>query len=815
MLELPPAFAALAEWPQFIPYKIVPKPDRPGKSDKIPLDHRTACAFDKGAGWQGDPNAWTTHAGAAKVAARLGAGHGVGFLFTPTDPFYFVDIDDCLAEGQWSPGSVQLVQALAGAAVEVSQSGKGLHIIGRSSGVPPHGCKNAALGLELYHEGRFAALTGTGATGDAGRDTTEGLSNVIRAYFPPKVSGPKASAPEWTSGPADEWSGPLDDAELIHLACNTRLTAEQAFGGKATFADLWAANADALHQSYPDNYGDRMYDESSADAALAARLAFWTGCDCDRIESLMRGSALMRDKWDTHPDYVQRTILGAVGLCDSVYAQGAMRVEQRVDQIQPAADPAPAARPELLDAVEMRAGFQLLTPTQQVAHFEGCVYIVDAHRVLAPNGALLKSDQFRAVYGGYVFALDSSNDKTTKSAWEAFTESQAVRYPMADKMTFRPDLPAGAIHSEEGCTFANTYSPANVRRVAGDATPFLVHLGKILPDESDRAIVLAYMAACVQHIGEKFQWCPLIQGVEGNGKTLLSRCVARAVGLRYSHFPSVKDIDSQFNAWMYQRLFVGIEDVFTSDHKNHVMETLKPMITNEMQPIQPKGIDQFNGHVCANFMLNSNHLDGLRKTPNDRRLAVFYCPQQKKSDKARDGMDGDYFPRLYRWLKNEDGYAIVAGYLAEYEIPDALNPATMLQEAPMTTSTAAAIKCGLSTVEQEIEEAIDEGRKGFAGGWVSSIALDKLLADLRKTGAVPPNKRRDMMQALGYDWHPALTNGRVNNRLTIDDGKPRLYVREGHIALNLTAPAAVAAAYVEAQNRTAGPSDAERAFGGG
>ena len=67
---------------------------------------------------------------------------------------------------------------------------------------------------------------------------------------------------------------------------------------------------EALARAYPDPA--RGYDSSSADAALAQHLAFWTGKDCARIDSLMRRSALARDKWERE-DYLPRTILGAVG----------------------------------------------------------------------------------------------------------------------------------------------------------------------------------------------------------------------------------------------------------------------------------------------------------------------------------------------------------------------------------------------------------------------------------------------------------------------------------------------------------------------
>jgi hypothetical protein len=38
--------------------------------------------------------------------------------------------------------------------------------------------------------------------------------------------------------------------------------------------------------------------------------------------------------------------------------------------------------------------------------------------------------------------------------------------------------------------------------------------------------------------------------VEGNGKTFFSKCVARAVGERYSHWPKAKEIDNKFNKWL-------------------------------------------------------------------------------------------------------------------------------------------------------------------------------------------------------------------------------------------------------------------------
>src|SRR5690606_10540586 len=87
------------------------------------------------------------------------------------DPFAFFDIDDCAtADGQWMPHAHNIMQLLPGA-WETSQSGKGLHGIGRVTDKAALAClaKNwkAADGhkMECYLTGRFMAIGGGGFIG--------------------------------------------------------------------------------------------------------------------------------------------------------------------------------------------------------------------------------------------------------------------------------------------------------------------------------------------------------------------------------------------------------------------------------------------------------------------------------------------------------------------------------------------------------------------------------------------------------------------------------------------------------------------------
>lgn len=847
MQTLPAALQAFSQFRQFILYKLVPG-KRPGKLDKIPVNPRTRGPFEKGSDWQKNPELMSDF---ATASANLIPGYGIGFLFSENDPFFFLDIDNCLnTDGaSWSTLALELINYFPGAAVEVSSSGKGLHIFGVGAPSLPHGNKNESLKIEFYTHSRFVALTGANIIGDASTPCGPALNTLVAKYFPQSAAVNKAI---WSSEPVDEWRGPLDDSELIEKMLNSgSASASSVFSGKSNIQALWECDEDALSKSYPDS--ERPFDASQADAALAQHLAFWTGNNCDRILVLMWQSGLVREKW-SREDYLERTILRAVSLQDKFYCEidltivdkfGAGRVDASSDaqrdfaeriraQVVSKCSEAQAVilcqtrtnakfwldnqdkTPEQLVTMlkplesvkpttpvltpELVSGYQYLSATLMIEKFAGCVYVRDLHRILTPNGALLKSEQFNAVFGGYVFQVDERGDKTTRKAWEAFTESQCVRFPKADTTIFKPKLDSGAFIDYNGFTAVNTYVPIETPRVKGDLKPFLTHLEKLLPDANDREILLSYMAACVQHKGVKFQWCPLIQGAPGNGKTLLTRCVKFAVGERYSYMPKAKDLTSKFNAWLVGKIFIGVEDIFVPEAKKEILEELKPMITGgDGYEIEGKGIDQYNTHLCCNFILNSNHKDAIRKTLDDRRFAVFYTAQQTALDLSRDGMDGDYFPDLYNWLDN-GGYEIVNEFLHTYQIKNEFNPAAACHRAPMTSSTNEALTIGLGSVEQEILEAIAESRPGFTGGWVSSVALERLLKDLRAERAIPQNKRREVMRSLGYDWHPHLKDGRVNNAIPMDDNKkPRLYIKNGHLALQQEKPFEIARMYVEAQ----------------
>jgi hypothetical protein len=758
---------------QFILVNLVWNPTA-GKYDKFPVnaEGRNINAHE--------PSHWMSYEQAELLAGATGL--RVGFVITAADPFFCLDIDEAYdAQSQsWSPLSHELIAAFPGAMVEVSASGTGLHIWGSSTVFAPHKCKNVPLHIELYHEGRFVLL-GSNPTGNESTDCTLSLLNVIARYFPPQA--------EISAESAEGYNGPYDDDELIRLAYTSK-SAATIFGKSVSFQELWEADADALGKAWPAS--GREYDASSADAALAQRLAFWTGRNEERMLRLMEKSALKRDKWE-RADYLVRTINGACAKQEKIYK----------------AKPAPSSKDNVATADRKALAHGFVVEAEVPAVFEGCVYISDRHKVLVPGGHMLKPEQFKVCYGGYVFMLDAQ--KTTRSAWEAFTESVNWRPPYAHSTCFRPEEEAGAMIDDEGLTLVNTWQPIVTKSEEGDTSKFFEHVAKLLPIKADRDILIAYMAACVQYPGTKFQWAPLLQGVEGNGKTLVTSVLSLCVGTRYTHVVNAQDLGGnggKFNAWIDRKLLICVEEIMTAD-KREVLEVLKPLITNKRIEIQGKGHDQFTGDNRANFILCSNYPDAIPISKKERRYCTLLTAQQRFEDLANDGLTKSYLRDMYDWVNGVKKYAgqtpgwqHVNHFMKTFKIPEELDPSGDCNRAPHTSTTDRVISLSIGRVEQEILEAVEQEQAGFSGGFISSIMLDNLFERKKMGGRIPPQKRKQILEELGYVPHPALPGGRATQIVMPDGGKPRLYVKVGHLAEQLTNPADVIKKYQDGQNKT-------------
>lgn len=706
-----PALYGLTAHRQFIVYRLEPSKSRPGKLDKLPIDYSTGRIISAH-----DSAYWLGYDSAARFAQQFGDGHGVGFVITPESKVFCLDIDGCLQpDGQWSQQSRDLCAMFPGAAIECSVSGRGLHIWGTYSGdMLPHSCKNEALGIELYTEKRFIALgRPDGATGNVATDCTLALQCAAAVYFPPDIA--QTVDQSWTTEPCAEWRGPADDDDLLRRAMGSK-SAAAAFGGRASFADLWNNNGGALMHAYPAE--GRMYDASQADAALAQHLAFWTGKDCERIKRLMDRSALARDKWNRE-DYLPRTILGAVARQFEVFVDEAARRREQIEEamrIGEGSDEIRLAGTITLD--EMLPRFVFIQDGQQVVDLQQPQHVA----ALGDWKATFKASTTTLEVKGQFNFDGTPKTKTYETAalWEKSPKRQ-----IAQAVTF---LAGGkrVVRDPKGREAVNTWNPPERSTPPGDPSLFLEHVGYLFGADAPR--FLDWLAHIEQRPGElpQFGWLH-ISDKQGTGRNWIAGVVARLwPGYAAVNFDLSAFFRTGFNDRLSSKIIAVVDEINegANESKWRNSETMKSLVNEGQRTINPKfGRIREEFNACR-WLVFSNHRSALALNETDRRFNVV----------IREGTPQapDYYARLYAALKEPGFIAGVAHFLRTRDL-SAFNPGA---HAVMNAAKEAVIAANRTEADETLVDVV----KHWPADVIQSSMLGELITGL-PGGKITPAHR--------------------------------------------------------------------------
>jgi len=97
-------------------------------------------------------------------------------------------------------------------------------------------------------------------------------------------------------------------------------------------------------------------------------------------------------------------------------------------------------------------------------------------------------------------------------------------------------------------------------------------------------------------------------------------------------------------------------------------------------------------------------------------------------------MNDEYFTKLFNWLREEGGLQVITNWLLNYPIEMDAIP----KRAPKTSSHAEAVQISRSPMEVIINDMMNDGVAGFAGGYVSTIAV---IQRCKEAGMRSPNTR--------------------------------------------------------------------------
>lgn len=747
---------------------------------------KTPCALD-GSVYRIDaslPENWQQYARAANTVERLPQTpelrYALGFWLTADCGYWFLDIDKCATDGALNPFATQMVAAFPGALVEWSSSGKGVHVIGRGV-VPAHRSRDVhKMHMEFYTEQRGIAFGLDGqAQGSADSQHDAAVASLVEHYFPPRPEG------EHGEGPRAEWRGPADDDALIGKALGARVSAATAFGGKASFAQLWRGEVEQSNE---------------ADMALASHLAFWTGCDEERIERLMRKSGLVRAKWNEHRTYLRDlTIRNACSLCTSVY-QEPLRNERVATEayaqqiviqgakpsVQLAIDPVVAERVRELLAAVSACGTVEDMHNEVVPLIQGagvprvyCEQFVKAINTrLDLLGAKLPVGQLRAILfpppvagvlgsesplwlqqhcyvkdGDYFY--DCANG--AKMTHKGFIAEYSRLMPLKENgnrenpvdwafgrwnihtvhfLEYRPDQ--GPYFSRDGLDFANMYTPTSVPAAATAYTEAglrgIEAFQRLLWDMSARReavyrSLLGWIAHNVQKPGVKIRWSPVIKGCMGDGKSLVSNVIRAAMGYRNVKITgnSTLTANGGFNDWANGGAVNVIEEIMLVGKLRHALyNAMKEFITNDYININAKGDKTYMLCNVTNHIAYTNHNDALPLAMDDRRWMVVFTPWMTLAD-MRAYCDLDEAG----WAERTDAidalWRLHGDEARAWLLSVPLDGFDGRGSAPVTPEKSRMMASGQDDAEAVAASIIEQGANGITVNVLSSACLSNVL----------------------------------------------------------------------------------------
>lgn len=143
----------LRERPQWVCWRLEERDSKPTKVPYSPATGQRASSTDRRS-WA----AWLDAVSALGKPGGLDEYDGIGFVFSPDDPYVGIDLDHCRNPGtgeiqEWAAAIIRQLNGYA----EVSPSGTGVHIIVRGS-LPEGGRRKGQI--EMYDRGRYFTVTG-------------------------------------------------------------------------------------------------------------------------------------------------------------------------------------------------------------------------------------------------------------------------------------------------------------------------------------------------------------------------------------------------------------------------------------------------------------------------------------------------------------------------------------------------------------------------------------------------------------------------------------------------------------------------------
>ena len=738
-----------------------------------------------------DSKTWSSYED-VETAYVLGDYDGVGFVLG--DGWNGIDSDDSFVDGKFSTLAQEILDRVSGYA-ETSPGGEGMKIITR--GDLTESKADHALGLEVYHGGRYFAVTGHQLNGhDMVPLETQPLGWVLKEKFNivPIGGDGHDDALAYYKAPLEDWTIDRVDSELL-----------SALSPDVGYSD-WV------------NVGMALYHQFKGDKAALTLWDTWSkGSD-------KYSQDYCAEKWRSFTT-VRTQGRGSVTLATVIKMAGEIKREETNTardtalSVHLAAIKASSEQKTLRDIAARVAGDSVLDKVAKdmIANamkdrfkaVTGSTVSIAAVRDLI--GANRRADKIKTVGAdapdwlqGWVyvtgetkfFNLDSK-ERMTREAFDSaycrfMTPDQDGNIPSAAKVAcdgwqipvvyqtmYVPNL--APIFTINGLECANEYRPSSVPAAADpDAEDtkagFAVldrHMALIVPNDEYRKQLKEWLAWVVRNPGLKVLWAPFIKGIEGDGKSVIGTMIAAAMGHENVGTVSPEVLSgSNFNDWAAGRCVNVMEEMKLNGHNRHdTYNKVKPLITNPRIELHGKGKASKTVINTCNYLGFSNHADALPLNKHDRRNFVLFTPFGNQTALHYGIRKLGVTPEQH-WNELNDAVIkprpdIVRAWFDQVDI-SGFNPNG---RAPDSTFKNTMVQLSVSEEEMLATELIDAGCVGVGKDVISSSCLTTAMEMSDPPVFISTTKVRSLLTKLGYEpvTKPVKWDGKTH-RVWVKDG---------------------------------------------
>jgi hypothetical protein len=273
---------------------------------------------------------------------------------------------------------------------------------------------------------------------------------------------------------------------------------------------------------------------------------------------------------------------------------------------------------------------------------------------------------------------------------------------------------SGTIVNRDGLTYGNRWVNARPQPVAGDVSPWLRHVERLIPEKFEREHLLNALAHKVQFPGHKINHAILMGGTHGSGKDTMFAPFFWAIGgdaKRNCSLVKNEDLTSQWG-YALECEVMEIAELRQADAKDRraLENTLKPIIAAppELLTINRKGLHPYYALNRVFVVAFSNERVAISLPSEDRRWFVLWSEAARLTE--REAL------ALWNWYKNQNGFQAVAHYLHTRDV-SAWNPSA---PPPVTEAKQIMIEHGMSTAEAFIVDMLRRKSGEFARGVIGS-----------------------------------------------------------------------------------------------